>query len=229
VSAHREQALTLMITVLADQIAQRHGLATVTDDPLYDGIETYFRVAKVMLDPAGTSAALAAAQMTVPSPCTDSLKSLSVKHLLELRRELAPARRSFRQKIEDRTEAIAGLKDVEAVREHMKSLAEELRDDLEGQRDIIRRSRAKEAWCFLGVRAPASAAVGITLGQAASPVLAPVAGIGAVALSVSNWFMQRRKDQQPTGGHYMFALENALGTDGKAAKDGLNQLLKIAG
>jgi hypothetical protein len=229
VRAQRAQAITLMVTVWISEMAHRLGLAMVTDDPIFDGIETYFRTARVMVDPAGLSSALAAAQLVVPTPCAESLKSLPVDRLVELRRKLAPARRSYRRKIEERTEAIAGLDDVEAVREHMKNLAEELRDDLEAQRDIIRGAKLKDAWSFLGVRAPASVAVGVTLAESAAPVLAPVAGIGAVALSVSSWFLQRRKDQQPTGGHYMYSLQRALGSDGKPLEDGLNQLLRKAG
>jgi hypothetical protein len=229
VTSHRDQAITLMVTFWLSEVARRLGLATVTDDPIFDGVDTYFRVARVVLDPAGLSAGLAAAHLLVPTLCVAPLKSLTVERLIDLRRELAPARRSFRTKIEERTEAIAGLEDVEAVREHMNNLAGELREDLQAQRDIVRRARLKDAWSFLGVRAPASLAVGVTLAQSAAPLLAPVAGAGAVALSVSNWFLQRRRDQPSTEGHYTFALETALKSGGKPIEGGLNQLLRTAG
>ena len=46
--------------------------------------------------------------------------------------------------------------DVEAVRDHLSALASSIQEDLQAEREELRRSKVKEAWAFLSVDAPAS-------------------------------------------------------------------------
>jgi hypothetical protein len=224
---HPEQALTFAVTVRAHLTASERNLAVVTDDPIYSAVDVYLGEAKVSSDPAKVPAGLAAADLLIPTPSIKALDSLTVPRLLDVRAKLAKQRRAFREKVEAHKTAIAQLEDVDAVREHMKAFASEIREDLEAEREAMREAKVKDDWSLLSVTAPASLAVGITIAGSAGTILAPLGGVGAMALGVSNWFVQRRKGKGGAGaGHYMLALEGALGRSGRGLEAGLNQLLQ---
>jgi hypothetical protein len=147
-----------------------------------------------------------------------------VQRLLAVRDKLAKGRRSFRHKVENHKAAIAELPDVDAVRDHMKSFAAEIREDLEAQRDALKEAQVKNDWSFLSVTAPASLAVGMTIAGATAPILGPVAGVGAVALGVTNWYVQRRKGHKARS-NYVLALQTEMGRKGRGIVSGLDQLL----
>jgi hypothetical protein len=219
-----QQALTIALTVAAQVTAAERHLAVVTDDPMFSAIDTFFGEAKVTNAPETVPAGLAAADLLIPAPSTKALASLPVAELLKIRDKLAPQRRSFREKVEAHTATIAKLPNVEAVREHLKLFAAEIRDNLEAERDAMKEAKVKDDWSLLSVTAPASLAVGMTIAQSSAGMLAPVGGVGALALGVTNWFMQRRKGQKGAG-HYMLSLEGELGRSGRGLETGLNQLL----
>jgi hypothetical protein len=218
-----DRALPVVSTFAAYVIAGKRGLAPVTDDPLFSAMETYFAEEKVTNDPTTAPAALAAADLLVPSPSVEALASLSVAQLLEVRDKLAGQRRSFRNKVEAHRAAIAKLPDLDAVQEHVRAFASEIRDDLDAQRDALKQAKVKDDWSYLSVTAPASLAVGMTLGSTA-PILGPVAGVGAVALGVSNWYVQRRKGSKGSG-NYMLSLQAEMGRKGRGLESGLDKLL----
>jgi hypothetical protein len=219
-----EQALAVYATVVAHEIAAERGLAVVTDDPMFSAIDAYFSGLKVGHEAKESPNTVTAADLRIPSPSVRSVAKLPVPRLLEIRGELAPQRRAFREKVEERARAIAQLPDSNAVREHMTSFADELREDLEAERAAMKRARLKDDWSLLSMVTPASMAVGMTIAQGSGLILAPLGGIGTLALGVTNWYVQRRQEPKE-GGHYTLSLEHAVGGANRGLGWGLNRLL----
>jgi hypothetical protein len=219
-----EQAFALVATLAAHVSACDRALAPVTDDPLFSAIDTYFAEEGITSDPKAAPEGLAEADLLIPTPSVDAMASLPVARLLEIRNTLRRQRRAFRQKVEALKDTIAELPTAEAVREHVTAFAADIRDDLEAERQVMRKAKVKDDWSFLSITVPASLAVGVTLGGPSSPILGPIAGVGAVALSVTNWFVQRQKGQ-PSSSNYMLSLQTALGRRGQGLESGLDQLL----
>jgi hypothetical protein len=88
----------------------------------------------------------------------------------------------------------------------------------------MKAAKATDDWSLLSVAAPASIAVGMAVSGASAALLGPVGSLGAVALGVTNWFLQRRQGYTQ-GGHYMLSLEEALGRKGRGLEAGLNELI----
>jgi hypothetical protein len=219
-----DQALPFIATFAAHVVAEERGLALVTDDPVFSATATYFTADAVTSEAKAAPDGVAAADLLVPTPSPEALESLTVDQLVQIRAKLGKQRRAFRQKVEKHKAAIAELPSVEAVRDQVKTFAEDIRDDLEAQRAAMSEAKVKQNWSFLSVTAPASLAVGMTLAGSAAPILGPIAGAGAVALGVSNWYVQRRK-RRPSTGNYVLSLEKELGRKGRGLESGLDQLL----
>jgi hypothetical protein len=219
-----EQALALAATFAAHVVASEHYLAPVTDDPMFSALDTYFTEEGITSDPKATPDGLAEADLLIPTPSVDALASLPVARLLEIRAKLRKNRRSFRRKVESLRASIAELPTVDAVRDRIRTFAEDIRDDLEAERRAIREAEVKEDWTFMTITAPAALAVGVTIASSSSTILGPVAGIGAVGLGVTNWFVQRRKRPKASS-NYMLSLKTELGRRGRGLGSGLDQLL----
>jgi hypothetical protein len=224
VRAMPDQAIALASGLMGHLVASERGLAPITDDPVFSAIATYFTADDVTSDPKAAPNGLAEADLRVPAPSPEALASLPVPRLLEIRDKLGNQRREFRRKVEAHRAAIAELPNVEAVRDQVKSFAADIHDDLEAQREAMEKANFRHNWSFLSVTAPASLAVGMTIAGSASPILGPVAGAGAVALGVSNWYVQRRKGERSSS-NYVLSLQTELGHKGRHLKSGLDQLL----
>jgi hypothetical protein len=224
VRAMPEQALALSSGLLGYVVACERRLAPITDDPVFSAIATYFTADHVTSDASAAPDGLAEADLLIPTPSPEALASLPVARLLEIRNKLGNQRRAFRRKVEAHKAAIAELPNVEAVREQVKSFAADIQDDLEAQREAMEQANFRHTWSFLSVTAPASVAVGMTIAGSASPILGSVAGAGAVALGVTNWYVQRRKGERSSG-NYVLSLQTELGRKGRQLKSGLDQLL----
>jgi hypothetical protein len=70
-------------------------------------------------------------------------------------------------------------------------------------------AKQRERWSLLGVSAPASVAVGMTLAEQSLVIAGPFAGAAAVALGVSGWFFEHRKPHRPAG-NYLLSVETEL-------------------
>ena len=127
--------------------------------------------------------------------------------------------------MEAHTQAISGLPSVDAVREHIRAFAASIRDELEAERDALRRARVEDRWSVLSVAAPTSLAVGVAMTGEATSILGPVGTLGVAALAVTQCFVQRREGRRGKG-HYLLALERSLGRGGRAGfESGLRRLL----
>jgi hypothetical protein len=219
-----EQSLTLYATVVVQDYAEKRVLAAVTDDSIFSAAHMYLNQAGIKRDPATMHGAVAAADLLFPRPAQQAVESVSVPQLLELRTRLAKQRRAFRDKVEGQLSAIARLPTPQAVRDHISSFASSIQEDIEEQREALKTARVKEAWQLMSLATSAAAAVGSMIASAAAPLLSPVAGAGAVALEVTNWFVQRRRKTAPTP-NYMLSLEKALGREGRGLEAGLDQLI----
>jgi hypothetical protein len=218
-----EQAIPFVVTFASYVIAAERGLAPVTDDPLFAAIHMYFGETGVTSDPREAPDGMADAALLVPRPSLSALASLPVARLLEIRRKLGSQRRAFREKVEAHKNALARLTDFDEARDQTRAFAREIRDDLEAERAAMREAKLKEDWTFFGVTAPTSLSVGVTLAQS-SMILGPVAGIGAVALGATNWYLHRRTKKGPNG-NYVLSLQTELGRNGHGVGSGLDQLL----
>jgi hypothetical protein len=219
------QVIRLIVTIAVPLISSQRRVAPMTDEAASDVLCTYFQDEKVTnrseeLDPRQ---ALAAAQVFVPVPSVEVTADLSVERLLELRDELAVPRRQFRERVQARVGAIAGLPTREAVQDHLEAFARELDDELEAMRRAMKQARRSDCWSFLGVSAPASVAAGIALAETSLAAAGPIGGVASVALSVSGWFFQRRKQQAPTN-NYLLSVDTAL--DGGHQQGRLSRDLK---
>jgi hypothetical protein len=219
-----EQALVLAATFAAHVIASERSLSPVTDDCVFAAIDTYFAEEGMTSEPKAAPGGLAEADLLIPSPSVDAVASLPVERLLEVRDKLRSQRRSFRRKVERLRAAIAELPTVEAVREQLEAFAADIRDDLDAERQAMREAKVKDDWTFMTITAPAALAVGVTIAGSSSPVLGPIAGVGAVALGVTNWYVQRRKKREASG-NYLLSLKTELGPEGRGLTGGLDQLL----
>ena len=115
VRAMHAQTLALYSTVLNYLIAQERNLAPVTDDPVFDAMSTFLEVGNVTdeREKVVPVDALAAAQIFVPMLSVDAAAELSVEKLVDVRRKLAPHRRSFRERVQTQAAAIAALPNVD--------------------------------------------------------------------------------------------------------------------
>jgi len=206
-----DQARALFLTFWAEKIAFERKFAAVTDDPVIDAIAIHIENERVTQDPRtlakGEGHALA--ELSLPAPSLEAIAQLSVERLLEIRQKYARERRHFRESVQARVAAIADLETPEAIEEQLKALQEEIRDDLEATREAVKDAKVKERWAVLGVTAPASLAAALSIATY-SPVLGPAGGVGAVALGVTSWFMQKRKGTPPSANHYLLSVDSAL-------------------
>jgi hypothetical protein len=222
------QARTLFYTFLKGRQADALGLAVITDEPIFDAMTTYFRQqggitedAKHLSEANGT----AIAQLCLPTPSLEALADLPVERLIEIRRKYAEQRHRFRQRVQAEVTAIAQLPTQQAIEDRLKTFQVEIQDDLVAAREAVKDSRARERWTFLGVSAPASMAAGISIAAAAETMLAPVAGLGTVALGVTSWFMRNRLGSAP-GNNYLLSLENAPGAPWQRLTRAFRDLVK---
>jgi len=67
------------------------------------------------------------------------------------------------------------------------------------QREALQAAGVASAWSLLGISVPAAVPAGLALGGA-PPIAVAIAGVGAVALGLTNWYVQRRaKRAAPDG------------------------------
>jgi hypothetical protein len=203
-----DATLTLFLTALAEIISRERNLAPMTDDPIFDALAAYLGEGTPGPEPKQVEVGLAAAELLIPTPSCDAVASLPVKDLLEIREKLSGQRRSFRAKIQAQTAAFATLPSEAALRDHLKRFCQEIKDDLDIQREALKASKVKDVWSFFSVTAPASLVVeGVV--AASAPIALPLGSIGAVALGVTGWYMNKRRGEE-TKGHYMLSVEHAL-------------------
>jgi hypothetical protein len=192
--------------VISDQLK----VAPVTDDPIFNAVMTFLSEHKVTRDPKQVppGEGFALAELKVPAPSVDAIADLPVDRLVEVRHKLAEQRRRFRERVQSHASDMAELPNEAAVRAHISAFQAEVKEDMLAAREVLREAKVKDRWSLFSVSAPASLAVGVTLGTAASPLLGPAAAAGTFALSVTNWFVQHRKEKPP-GGNYLVSLESA--------------------
>jgi hypothetical protein len=220
--------LTVFATALACVVARRRNLSAITDDPTFQATTAYLEGAeegpgREPHDAGPVKSGLAAAELLVPTPSPEAVGSLSVERLLAIREHLAGARTAFRTKIEGHVSAIESLPNERAIRDHLKELAEDLHDELEAQRRVMKEANVQGAWSFLSITVRISLAAGVAAALS-SPMSWPLEGIGAVAVSLTTWFFARKRAKRDHG-HYVLAVENALaGKDRGALEAGLDRL-----
>jgi hypothetical protein len=203
-----DATLTLFLTALAEIIARERNLAHMTDDPIFDELAAYMGEESPGPEPKQVDIGLAAAELLIPTPSAKAVASLSVDGLLEIRKKLSGQRRAFRAKVQAHTAALANLPSEAALRDHLKRFCQEIRDDLEIQREALKASKVKDMWSFLSVTAPASLVVEGAI-AASAPIALPLGSIGAVALGATGWYMRKHRGGQRKC-HYMLSVERAL-------------------
>jgi hypothetical protein len=206
-----------------------HAMNTLPDESRGMGVTvmaTEFKSATVTRDSKTVTQVdgHAIAQLCIPTPSLEAISELPVARLIEIRDKYAAQRRHFRETVQARATAIANLPSPEAIRDHLETLREEIREDLEGAREAVKDAKIKDRWSLLAVIAPASLTAGVTITQAASPVLGPLGGAGALALSVTSWFMQRRSGHAH-GSHYLLSLDEAVARSGRSLAGALPKLV----
>jgi hypothetical protein len=148
------------------------------------------------------------ARLALPFPSPEVVASLSPERLVDIRQKYARQRRAFRELVQQRATAIFKLPSVEAIRSHLQDFANEIDEELKGQRHALRVTRAREAWALLGVSAPLSIGAALaTLG--APPLVATVGGVGSIGLGIVNWVLERDFSRQ-VHSHYLLSLEATL-------------------
>jgi hypothetical protein len=200
-----DQARSLFWTFFFEKHANALGLAPATDEAMFEAIATFFAEEKVTPDPNTLrhSDGSAIAKLCLPTPSLEAIAELPVDRLLAIRQKYAEQRHRFREKVQLQLAAMRELPTPQAIEERLKTLQQELEDDLGAAREAVQDSKAKERWTILGITAQASIAAGLTISDA---VLGPVAGAGTVALGVTTWFMQRRAGSIPAN-HYLLSLD----------------------
>jgi hypothetical protein len=206
-----EQARTLFFSFFLEHHANALGLAPATDEPMFTALGTYFAEEEVTPDPGQLSPTdgSAIAQLALPVPSVEALAELSVERLLGIRQKYADQRHRFREKVQTKLSTVRDLRTPQEIQEHLNSLQQEIQEDLEAAREAVKDSKAKERWTTLGITAPAWMAASEAVAMAAGgPVLAPVAGIGTLALGMTSWFMRSRKGSSAQS-HYLLSLDTA--------------------
>jgi hypothetical protein len=206
-----QQARTLFFAFFLENHANALGLAPATDEPMFTALGTYFTEEEVTPDPGQLSPTdgSAIAQLSLPVPSIEALADLPVDRLLEIRQKYADQRLRFREKVQAKLAKVRELRTSQEIQEHLNSLQQDIQGELDASREAVKDSKAKERWTTLGVTAPAWMAAGETVALAAGgSVLAPVAGVGTIALGVTRWFMRRREGSSPQS-HYLLSLDTA--------------------
>jgi hypothetical protein len=208
-----DQARALFLTLWAEKVAHERRFAAVTDEPVVDAIALYLEHDQVTDDARRLTPGRgqAIAELSLPTPSLEAIAQLSVERLLEIRQKYAHQRRHFRETVQARVAAIAELETPQAIEEKLKALEAETRDDLEAAREAVKDANVRERWSLLGVTAPASLAAAMSI-AAYSPVLGPAGGVGAIALGVTSWFMQKRAGSPPPVTHYLLSVDAAVTT-----------------
>lgn len=214
----------LYMIALANEAGHQLHSSPITDHKACDVAATYFAHQKVTPDKDAVAPldGFACARLLLPFPSPEAAGNLTVRQLVDIRTKSEKERRAFREKIQTRAAGIAELPSVEAVRDHLNDLTAEVELEIAAQRDALRSANVNAAWSVLGISAPASISTALAL-TGAPPLAVSVAGVGAVALGVANWFLQRRKERR-AGGHYLLTLEKAVGDPGHDLGNSLGQL-----
>jgi hypothetical protein len=190
---------------MANEAARQLFAAPVTDNVGNDVACSYFAFEKMQIDPHLVPPdGLQFAQLYLPFPSQKVVDTISLNRLLEIRSKYQLMRRRFRDTIQHRTAAIATLPSVQAIHAHLDTLAKELVEQLELEREALRASRVRDAWTLLGITAP------LTLGSVwaiagAETILAAAGGFGTVGLGSLGWYLERRLHRR-TQGSYLLAL-----------------------
>jgi hypothetical protein len=223
-----DQARALFLTLWAEKAANEHSFAPVTDDPIFDAVAVCLENERVSQDQRTMTQAdgHAIAELSLPTPSLDAIASLPVARLIQIRRELAPQRRHFRETVQARVLAIADLPTHQAIQEHLRALEDEIREDLEATRAAVRDANVRERWSMLGVSAPTSLAVAATI-AAYAPAAGQVVGFGALALGMTNWFMQKRKGTSVPQNHYLLSLDAAKTTPWQRMTGALRDIVRV--
>ncbi|MCL2450018.1 MAG: hypothetical protein FWD17_13810, partial [Polyangiaceae bacterium] len=197
---------------MANEAAHQLFAAPVTENSACNVAATFFAAAKMAHDRASVGAnGLLWAELYMPFPSIESVAPLSVKKLLELRTKYARKRSRFRNTVQRRAAVIATLPSVDAVRAHLESMAREMKDELEEQRDALRASGMRDAWSLIGMSSPLSLGAGALIGQVAAATA--LGAVGTVALGVGHWFYERRRRERNEG-HYLLSLEREFDQKG---------------
>ncbi len=225
-AARAPAAMGLYATAIASVVARERRVAPMTDDPIFDAITTHIDEATITKDARDMvpAEALAAAQLFIPVPSLEAVAPLPVWRLLEIRRKYATQRRAFREKVQAHASAIAQLPSAEAVRDHMRSFANEIEEDVDAAREAMKEAKVKDRWALLGVSASASLNAGISIAGASAPVLGPLGGTGSLALAVTGWLLQKRNAGQDPGRHYLLSLQTSVGAEGHSLSNALRKL-----
>jgi hypothetical protein len=223
-----DQARAVFLTLWAEKAANEQIFAPVTDDPIFDAIAICLENERVSQDKRTMTPAdgQAIAELSLPMPSVEAIAALPVARLLEIRQKYAPQRRHFRETVQRRVAAIAGLPTAQAIQQHLGDLENEIRDDVDALRKAIKDERASERWSLLGVSAPASLAAALTI-VAMTPAVGQVAGMGTLALGATSWFMQKRKGSRAPQSHYLLSLERATASPWQKLTGALRDLVPV--
>jgi hypothetical protein len=222
------QAGALFFIFWAEKIARERYFAPVTDDPTFAAITEYFKYEQVTEEtPRVTSVDWhAIAVVCLPSPKLDAIAHLSVEQLLDIRRKYAAQRRHFRRTVQARVSEIAQLPTVQAVEEHLRSLREEIREDLQAASEAMKDTKVKERWSLLAVGTPMSVGLALAIAGGTSPVVGSIEGIGAMGLGVTGWFTQKRMASASRERPYLLSLDGALKEPWQGLRRALDNLVR---
>jgi hypothetical protein len=211
-----DQARAVFFSAWAEVVTREKRYAPITDDPMFEAIATYFAHDKITDDPKTLSEGegpaedgSAIALLCLPTPSLEAIAQLPVHRLLEIRKKYAAQRRHFRETVQAQLAAIAELPTPEAIKDHLKGLQDEIRDDLRAAREATEDAKVKERWSLLGITAPASLAAGVSMAGSASALLGPIGGAGTLALAMTSWFVRGRKGAHESK-HYLLSVDSSL-------------------
>jgi hypothetical protein len=210
-------------TTLANEAANQLFAAPVTEDCGDDVASTYFSTGKMACNRASAPTdGLQWAQLYLPFPSPEMAERLSVKQVIDIRERLAPLRRGFREQVQRRTAALASLPSPEAIRMQLDEFAKEMNEELEQEREALRKQRIRDFWKIVAVSAPLSLGAGSSL--IGAPVLAARAGVfGSVGLGLVDWFFEG-KARPRAQGHYLLNLD--LEVDRKQVVNDLEERMR---
>jgi hypothetical protein len=204
------QLATLYKMTLANEAGQALHAAPSTDETGCDIAVMYFARGKLARDPQAVAPidGFAAASLIHPFPWIEA-NALPVAKLLDIREQDSKARRAFRARVQASATSIATLPSVEAIRDHLRDLVDEIERDARTERKALRSASRRDFWKTVSVSAPAAIGAAVTL--AGAPLLLTVLGVaGSLGMGVTEWFAKHRH-ALPGASHYLITLGEALG------------------
>lgn len=179
---------------------------------------------------AATDAGFALARMTVRFPSPAALRNVSTDRLIKLRDQYRQERGRFRLIIHEQGQALVSLPSEAALRDHMSALSTRIEDEIRAQRSLGRELAVGDAWSLLSISVPASLPAMAAL-AGVEPIIATVAGIAAIGLGGTHWFLERRRKRKDAAAdfpwYYLMLMERELShkDSTNVFNDGLRDLI----